>query len=77
MALVTKSRASRNSALTILVSSRNFSQCPPLKALRPTRCLPAGDFGTVDLVHGCNVRINSACRALRSNVQPLAMINLQ
>jgi hypothetical protein len=75
--LETSSRDTRTSALTSLVSSRSCARWPPVQALRPTRCLPSGDLGPVDLAHGFHCLINSACRALRSGVQVVAMICLQ
>jgi len=75
--LLTSSRDARTSALTILVSSRSCARKPPRHALRLTSALPSADFGPVDCTHGCHCLINSACRCLRSNVQPLAMICLQ
>ena len=75
--LLTSSRAARTSAFTILDSSRNCARWPPVQAFLLTRCLPSCDLGPVDLAHGCHVRINSACRALRSGVQVVAMICLQ
>lgn len=73
----TSSRDARTSALTSLDSSRSCARWPPVQAFLLTRFLPSGDLGPVDLAHGFHCLINSACRALRSNVQPLAMINLQ
>ena len=75
--LLTISRDARTSALTILVSSRSCARRPPVQALRLTLSLPSIDFGPVDLAHGFHCLINSACRCLRSNVQPLTMICLQ
>ena len=75
--LETSSRDARTSALTSLGSSRSCARWPPVQAFLLTRCLPLGDLGPVDLAHGCHVRIRSACRALRSGVQVVAMICLQ
>jgi hypothetical protein len=75
--LETSSRDARTSALTILVSSRSCARWPPVQAFLLTRCLPSGDLGPVDLAHGIHCLINSACRALRSGVQVVAMICLQ
>ena len=75
--LLTSPRDARTSALTILESSRSCARWPPFQALRPTRDLPVGDFGPVDLAHGIHRLINSACLALRSGVQVVAMICLQ
>ena len=73
----TRSREARTSALTSLESSRNFFQYPPVHALRDALALPSGVFGPVDCSHGFQVRINAACRALRSGVQEVAMLMLQ
>ena len=75
--LLTSSREARTCSLISLDSSRSCARWPPVQAFLLTRCLPSGDFGPVDLAHGCHVRINSACRALRSGVQVVAMICLQ
>ena len=75
--LLTSSREARTCSFTILVNSRSCALWPPVQAFLLTRCLPSGDLGQVDLAHGCRVRINSACRALRSGVQVVAMICLQ
>lgn len=48
-----------------------------LSALRLLRALPSADCGPVDRSHGFQVRIIAACRALRSAVQPFAMVCLQ
>ena len=74
---LTSSRDARTCSLTILVSSRISAQWPPVQAFLLTRRLPASDLGPVDLAHGCHVRISSACRALRSGVQVVAMICIQ
>jgi hypothetical protein len=75
--LETSSRACRHSALTILDSSRSCCRWPPVQALRLTRALPSCDLGPVDLAHGFQCLINSACRALRSSVQVVAITCLQ
>ena len=74
---LTSSRDARTSALTSLDSSRSCTRWPPVQALRRTRCLPSVDRGPVDLAHGFHCLINSACRALRSGVQVVAMLGLQ
>jgi len=75
--LLANSRAARTSALTILDSSRSCARWPPFHAFRLTSALPSSDLGPVDLAHGLQLLISSACRCLRSNVQPLTMICLQ
>ena len=75
--LLASSRAMRTCSLTILDSSRSSARWPPFQALRLTRSLPSSDLGPVDLAHGLQLLISSACRCLRSNVQPLTMICLQ
>lgn len=70
-------RISASSAFSVLDSSRSCARCPPCQALRLTRSLPSSDLGPVDLAHGLQFLISSACRCLRSNVQPLTMICLQ
>ena len=75
--LETSSRDSRTCSLTILDNSRSSARWPPFQALRLTRSLPSSDLGPVDLAHGLQLLISSACRCLRSNVQPLTMICLQ
>ena len=72
-----KRRISASSAFSSLDSSRSCARCPPCQALRDTRALPSGVLGPVDLAHGLQFLISSACRCLRSNVQPLTMICLQ
>ena len=46
-------------------------------ALRDAAAFPSMDVGPVDFSHGFQLRISSACRALRSGVQPFAMMLLQ
>ena len=75
--LLASSRAMRTCSLTILDSSRSSARWPPFHALRLTSSLPSSDLGPVDLAHGLQLLISSACRCLRSNVQPLTMICLQ
>ena len=75
--LETSSRDCLTCWLTILDSSRSCCRWPPVQALRLTRSLPSGDLGPVDLAHGFHCLMDSACRCLRSNVQPLTMICLQ
>jgi hypothetical protein len=75
--LSTRSRACRISAFTARASSRNICRCPPRQAFLDVASLPSIDLGPVDSSHGLQVRISSACRALRSNVQPLPMVSLQ
>ena len=75
--LLTSSRDARACSLISLDNSRSCARWPPVQAFLLTRCLPSGVLGPVDLAHGCHVRINSACRALRSGVQVVAMICLQ
>ena len=75
--LLASSRDSRTCSLTILDSSRSSARSPPFQALRLTRSFPFNDLGPVDLAHGLQLLISSACRCLRSNVQPLTMICLQ
>ena len=77
LTVATSFRACLSSSFTILDSSRSSARWPPVQALRLTRALPSCDLGPVDLAHGFHCLINSACRALRSNVQPLTMICLQ
>lgn len=72
-----KRRISASSAFSSLDSSRSCARCPPCQALRDTRALPSGVLGPVDCSHGFQRLICSACRCLRSNVQPFAMICLQ
>ena len=60
-----------------LVNWRTFSLWPPLNLFLLTRALPSGLRGPVDCSHGFQVRISSACLALRSGVQPLAMMSFQ
>ena len=73
----TSSRASSISALTILASSRSFSQCPPVQALRDALHLPSGVRGPLDCSHGFQVRISADCLARRSELQFVAMLMLQ
>lgn len=73
----TSSRDARTCSFTILVSSRSCARCPPFQALRLTRSLPSSVVGPVDCSHGFQRLMASACRCLRSNVQPLTMICLQ
>ena len=73
----TSSRDIRTCSLTILDSSRSSARWPPFQALRLTRSLPSSDLGPVDLAHGLQLLISSACRCLRSNVQGVAMLVLQ
>ena len=75
--LSASSRDIRTCSLTILDSSRSSARWPPFHALRLTSSLPSSDLGPVDLAHGLQFLISSACRCLRSNVQPLIMIRLQ
>ena len=75
--LLASSRAMRTCSLTILDSSRSSARWPPFQALRLTRSLPSSDLGPVDLAHGLQLLISSACRCLRSNVQGVAMLVLQ
>ena len=75
--LSASSRAMRTCSLTILDSSRSSARWPPFQALRDTRALPSGVLGPVDLAHGLQFLISSACRCLRSNVQGVAMLVLQ
>ena len=72
--LLFSSRDSRTDSLTILDSSRSSARWPPFQALRLTRSLPSRDLGPVELAHGLQLLISSACRCLRSNVQPFEML---
>ena len=72
-----KRRIAASSAFSSLDSARSCARWPPFQALRDTRALPSGVLGPVDLAHGLQFLISSACRCLRSNVQPLTMICLQ
>ena len=75
--LSASSRDIRTCSLTILDSSRSSARWPPFQALRLTRSLPSRDLGPVELAHGRQLLISSACRCLRSNVQGVAMLVLQ
>lgn len=77
MHLEVMSRAAFTSALTSLDSSRSCARWPPVQALRPTRALPSFVTGPVDLAQGFHCLISSACRRLRSGVQPLTIIRSQ
>ena len=72
-----KRRIAASSAFSSLDSARSCARWPPFQALRDTRALPSGVLGPVDCSHGLQRLICSACRRLRSNVQPLTMICLQ
>lgn len=63
--------------LVILRSSRNSTNKPSLNALREALALPSAVLGPVDFSHGLQLRISAACRARRSDVQPLPMLLLQ
>ena len=72
-----KRHIAASSAFSSLDSARSCARWPPFQALRDTRALPSGVLGPVDCSHGLQRLICSACRCLRSNVQPFAMICLQ
>lgn len=71
-----KSRASRISAFSRRRNSRICCQWPPFHAFLDALALPAAVRGPVDLVHGCHLRISSACLALRSGVHGSAIASL-
>lgn len=75
--LFSASRCSLKSAFVALRISRISSHKPPLSPLRDDVALPASVLGPVDLSHGFQRLIASACFALRSGVHPLAMLMLQ
>ena len=70
-------RNAANSVFSSPDSPRISARCPPFQAFRDTRALPSGVDGPVDCSHGFQRLISSACRCLRSKVQPFAMICLQ
>ena len=74
---LTNSRTCRISVSTILDSSRNCARWPPRQAFVATFFFPSIDFGPVACSHGFHRLIDSACLALRSGVQVVAMICLQ
>lgn len=72
-----RSRCRRNASFMSLITSRAKRQSPPLNPLRAVMALPSTVRGPVDRSHGFQVRINAACRARRSGVQPFAIAPLQ
>lgn len=58
-------------------SSRSSSRVPPFHALPEALAFPSIVRGPVECSHGREVRICSDSRALRSGVQPFAIIRLQ
>lgn len=73
----TRSRATRISAFTCRDNSRSVNQCPPFQAFLDAFALPSAVRGPMDHSHGFHPRISAACLALRSGVQPFAMMRLQ
>ena len=66
--LATFARAACNSCMAIA------SAAVPLKTFFDDTALPSGVLGPVERVQGFHERINAACRAFCSSVQPLAMM---
>lgn len=75
------SRCSRSSSfasrLKSRTSARSSAHSAPGLPFRAALAFPSGVFGPVDFSHGRHVRINAACRARLSGVQPFAMMLLQ
>ncbi len=71
-----QSKVSRCS-LRALAISRIIARWPPFQALRATDSLPSDVFGPVECSQGLHTVMSCACRALRSWVQPFAMLLLQ
>jgi hypothetical protein len=67
--------SARRCSRSAFAMPRISGRYPPLKALRPTRALPARVFGPVDFNQDCQLRISTAWRARRSGVQPLVILS--
>jgi len=62
-----------SSSRRVRASSLSCERTPPAQAFRLEACLPSAVRGPVDRFHGRQLRINTACRARRSGVQPFAI----
>jgi len=71
------SRTSRSMSLSCFFRARSSRRRPPRFALSADLAFPRTVAGPVDRSHGFQVRISADCLALRSGVQPFAMVSLQ